>query len=376
MRRDSFYQEEDKLKIAINAMLLSAPRFGIWTYIYNLIANLAAIDKKNSYEIFSGSSELDLDASPNFNVLKPPFDLPRPAARILWEHFVQPFLINRGLPDVYHNPDHILPLLPVKAKKIVTVHDLCFYKHPETFSAAKRRYKKMMTPVSLKRADRIIADSHSTKKDIIELFSIPEDRINVVHIGVNKDFKPLSGAKDHERPFILFVGTLEKRKNIEGLIDAYALAVKQEGISHDLVIAGRKGWLYDGIFRKVRKERLEGRVKFIFDISQEELPGLYSAAELFVYPSFYEGFGLPVLESMACGTPVITSNVSSLPEVAGDAAVLVDPKDTSTLAVKIAGVLKDPSLRRAMSQKGLLRARQFTWDKCARETLDVYRSVL
>lgn len=357
-------------------MLLSAPRFGIWTYIHNLISNLAVVDKKNSYEIFSGSSELDLAASPNFNVLKPPFDLPRPAVRILWEHFVQPFLINKGLLDVYHNPDHILPILPVKAKKIVTVHDLCFYKHPETFSTAKRRYKKMMTPVSLKRADRIIADSHSTKKDIIELFSIPEGKIAVVHIGVSRDFRPLSVPKSPDRPFILFVGTLEKRKNIEGLIDAYAIAVKRHGISHDLVIAGKKGWLYDGIFRKVRKEGLKDRVKFFFDVKQEELPVLYNTAELFVYPSLYEGFGLPVLESMACGTPVITSNISSLPEVAGDAAVLVDPLDRDSIAGAILKVLSDKQYSKGLSQKGLERAKQFGWDKCARETLEVYKSVL
>ncbi len=373
------------MKIAINAMLLSAPRFGIWTYIYNLIEHLAIIDEKNSYEIFSGSSELELGKYRNFTVLKPPFDLPKPAARIMWEHFVQPFLINRDELDIYHNPDHILPILPVKAKKIVTVHDLCFYKHPETFSSAKRRYKKLMTPVSLKRADKIIADSHSTKKDIIELFSVPEEKIAVVHIGVSPDFRPVSDKKilsgfrkkrELAAPFILFVGTLEKRKNIEGLIDAYILAVREHKISHDLVVAGKKGWLYDGIFRKVKRVGLEGKIKFIFDARQDELPLLYSQADLFVYPSLYEGFGLPVLEAMACGTPVITSNVSSLPEVAGDAAILIDPRDSASLAKNIAKLLADAGLRKAFSEKGLERAKHFGWDKCAQQTLDVYKSVL
>lgn len=354
------------MKIAINAMLLSAPSFGIRTYISNLIKHLKQIDTQNTYEIFSGSSSFS-----------------NPAVRIMWEQLIQPFLINKGGFDVFHSPDHVLPFLPIKAKKIVTVHDLSFYMHPETFPAMKRTYKKLITPGSLRRADRIIADSASTKKDIIDIFAISPDKISVVHIGVGGEFSKihdsniLSRLKEERKlknPFILFVGTLEKRKNIEGLIDAYILAVREHKIAHDLVVVGRKGWLYEGIFKKVQREGFAGKIKFIFDARQEELPVLYNLADLFVYPSIYEGFGLPVLEAMACGTPVITSNVSSLPEVAGDAAMLIDPYDTQGLALSIAKVLHDETLKKTLSQKGLERAKQFGWDKCARETLEVYKS--
>ncbi|MFA5104866.1 MAG: glycosyltransferase family 1 protein [Candidatus Margulisiibacteriota bacterium] len=372
------------MKIAINAMLLMSPRFGIWTYIYNLIEHLARIDAQNNYEIFSGSRVLLLGGSQNFKISNPCCDLPRASARIMWEQFVQPFLINKGSFDVFHSPDHILPFLPIKAKKIVTVHDLCFYKHPETFPLMKRSYKKLVTPGSLRRADRIIADSASTKKDIIDIFAIPADKISVVHIGAGVEFRKIIDAgillrlkkeRGLEKPFLLFVGTLEKRKNIEGLIDAYILAVREHKIDHDLVVVGRKGWLYEGIFKKVQREGLAGKIKFIFDARQEELPGIYNLADLFVYPSVYEGFGLPVLEAMACGTPVITSNVSSLPEVAGDAAILIDPHDTGVLALTIVKVLQDDQLKKCLSQKGVERAKQFGWDKCARQTLEVYKSV-
>lgn len=366
-------------------MLLSAPRFGIWTYIYRLIEHLAQTDTQNSYEIFSGSSDLPLGGATNFKVNEPCCGVSGAASRIIWEQLVQPFLLNKSSFDVFHSPDHILPFLPIKARKIVTVHDLSFYKHPETFPRMKRSYKKLVTPGSLRRADRIIADSASTKKDIIDIFSMPADKIDVVHIGVGGEFrkitdgKVLSSLREERRlknPFLLFVGTLEKRKNIEGLVDAYILAVRENKIPHDLVVVGRKGWLYDGIFEKVRRQGFENKVRFICDAGQEELPLLYNLADLFVYPSVYEGFGLPVLEAMACGTPVITSDVSSLPEIAGEAAVLIDPYDIQALASCIAKVLNDETLKKDLSQKGLERARQFGWDKCARQTMEVYKSVL
>jgi glycosyltransferase involved in cell wall biosynthesis len=186
--------------------------------------------------------------------------------------------------------------------------------------------------------------------------------------------KQLKDQRKLDRPFILFVGTLEKRKNIEGLIDAYIIAVREQDVSHDLVVVGRKGWLYEGVFKKVRGAGMQDRIQFIFDARQEELPLIYNLADLFVYPSVYEGFGLPVLEAMACGTAVITSNVSSLPEVAGDAAVLVDPMDSSAIADAISKVLSDKQYKAALSQKGIERAKQFTWERCARKTLDVYRA--
>lgn len=369
------------MKIAIDAMLLSAPAFGIRTYISNLLKWIPLLDKDNKYLVFSGSSEFD--SQKNFIVKRPFKSNISAQQRILWQNFVLPRLLFRENIDVFHMPDHLLPLLPIKAKKIITVHDLCFYKYPQTFGFMKRYYKIFLTPLSIKQADFIIADSFSTKSDIIEIFSCNPEKIGVVHLGVSNEFKVLKdfdrledAQKKYNLPsnFILFVGTLEKRKNIESLIDAYRI-LKEKKYEVTLVIVGKKGWLYQGIFDKVKKYNLENHVVFISGVDQNELVALYNLAKVFVYPSLYEGFGLPVLEAMACGCPVIASNVSSIPEIASNASILIDPKNIEELCSAIEKVLIDDELRNGLIKKGLERVKNFTWEKCVKETLAIYNSI-
>lgn len=256
------------------------------------------------------------------------------------------------------------------------------YLFSETFTPITLLRYKFLFPRTLKTADRIIAVSNSTKRDLINYFNIPEEKIKVILEAADEKFKLLNKEEINEVkqkynlnfPFILYVGTLEARKNIPTLIKAF-YKIKKKNIEHKLVIAGKKGWKYKEIFETIDKLDLQNDVVFTGYVSDEDLPALYNAADLFVYPSIYEGFGLPPLEAMACGTPVITSNTSSLPEVVGDAGIMVDPCDVDGLTQTMCDVLTNDGLREDMIKKGLERAKMFTWEKCARETLKVYEEV-
>ncbi|MFQ5811568.1 MAG: glycosyltransferase family 4 protein, partial [Anaerolineae bacterium] len=230
----------------------------------------------------------------------------------------------------------------------------------------------------------LIADSSATKRDLIERYGIEPDKITVVYPGYDtlasrpvRDEKAIEAVKaryDVVGDYILFVGTLQPRKNLTRLIEAFSNL--QYPISNiQLVIAGKRGWLYEKIFRRVEELNLEGTVLFPGYIAAEDLPALLYGARLFVFPSLYEGFGLPVLEALACGTPVVCSNASSLPEVAGDAALLVDPLDVEGLAAAMERVLGDEELRAELIERGFEQARKFSWERCARETLDVLESI-
>ncbi|MFA5097280.1 MAG: glycosyltransferase family 1 protein [Candidatus Margulisiibacteriota bacterium] len=341
------------MKIAVNAQLLNFRDFGIKTYLQRLTDRLLKIDRSNEYALM-----LDRTQSKS------------------WEHLKLPGIVNKGKFDLFFSPDHILPAQPLYCKKVLTVHDLSFVKFPELFTFLKRRYKRLMTPVSLKRADRIIAVSQNTKNDIIDIYGTAPEKITVVHNGVGSDFlrvadkKRLDGVKNKyglPDSYILFVGTIEPRKNIVSLVRAY----KKSRAARPLVIAGKPGWLSEPIIKEIRSC---DRVLWLDNVETQDLPSLYSMASIFVYPSLYEGFGLPVIEAMACGLAVITSNVSSLPEVAGNAAVLIDPKDTDTLAGEIIALLRDADRRDGLAAKALERAKMFSWEKCARETIKVYES--
>jgi glycosyltransferase involved in cell wall biosynthesis len=237
-------------------------------------------------------------------------------------------------------------------------------------------------PNSVRRADHVIAVSEATRQDLIELYQTPPEKITTLHHGVTAQFKPveesnyLSTVRDKygldERPFILSVGTIQPRKNYKRLVQAFAQIDK----SFSLVIIGSKGWYYDEIFAEVAKHGLEKRVCFPGFVADADLPALYSAASLFVYPSLYEGFGLPVLEAMACGTPVIASNQSSLPEVVGEAGLLVDPYDVAALATAMSQVLSDTNLQKQLAKAGQEQAKKFTWEGMATKLLELYQQIL
>jgi len=240
------------------------------------------------------------------------------------------------------------------------------------------------TKDAIERADAIIAISNHTKLDLIKYFDAPEDKITVTHLAADKAFtrivdhdilKKIRQKYSLPHDFVLFVGSLEPRKNLPTLLAAYALLQQTFKNKFSLVIVGSEGWLNDQIKLLITELKISENVCFTGYVAQEHLSAIYSMASVFVYPSLYEGFGLPVVEAMACGTPVITSNVSSIPEVVGDAAVLIDPINKEELALTIERVLGDEDLRESLRISGIARAKTFSWERCARETLEVYKRV-
>jgi glycosyltransferase involved in cell wall biosynthesis len=303
--------------------------------------------------------------------------------RILWEQLVQPVATRRIGADLLHAMAFAGPLLP-SCPFVVTVYDLSFMHYPEAFRPWNRWYLRYFTALSARRARRVIAISESTKQDVVRMLGVAPERVDVAYCGVDKIFRPLTPGQvarfrvDRALPdrFILFLGTLEPRKNVHKLIRAYSRLHTVEPSIPKLVVAGGKGWYYDQIFAEVESLGLTDQVIFPGYVVHEELPLWYNAAELFVYPSRFEGFGLPVLEAMACGRPVITSDVASLPEVAGDAALLVSPDDETQLAEAMQCALSDQALRQQMIIKGQVRAASFTWARTARHTLRAYSRAL
>ena len=302
--------------------------------------------------------------------------------RILWEQMVLPIYSRKDRLDLFHYTDHALSLLFRKCPIIITVHDIAYIRFPDLLNKSRQIYKKYILDLSIKRADIIIADSHSTKRDIIEFFNVDEKKIKVVHLGVESRFRPISNVEDYRTrnnlpsKMILNIGTLEPRKNVVTLIKAFKKLQERGPKDYVLVIAGGKGWLYKKIFEEIKSSGVEQSIRLLGVVRDEDLPLLYNCADLFVYPSLYEGFGLPPLEAMACGVPIITSNTSSLPEVVGNAGLMVDPLDINSFCEAIYNVLEDKELKHRMSRDGLKRSKMFTWDKMMNEVLEVYNEVL
>ena len=289
----------------------------------------------------------------------------------------------RGLRlDVLHSPDFIPPSRR-NCKSVITVHDLAFLLYPHFLTKESARYYGQIDQ-AVRRTNHIIAVSEATRRDIIDRLGVPENKITVIHEAANPIFRPMDRAEalrcTQERyplpnRFILFVSTIEPRKNVQTLLRAFRQFLDDYKQEVKLVFAGSRGWLFEDVFALVQQLHLEDRCIFLGRVSSEDLLCLYNSAQVLVQPSYYEGFGLPPLEAMACGTPVIVSNVSSLPEVVGDAGFLVDPNSVDELAVALWRVLTDEPLRKQCIERGFKRAQSFSWDKAARQTLEVYRHV-
>jgi len=302
---------------------------------------------------------------------------------ILWHRLRLPLPIDlfMGSVDVFHSPDYLLP--PLRGgKKLVTIHDLSFLRYPEGAEPSLRRYLNSAVPRSVERADLILADSESTRQDIVELLAVPMHKVEVLYPGVDGAFQrvedpgKLSQVRERyalDSPFLLTVGTIEPLKNLVALLEAYAELKRGNRIEHRLVIAGGLGWRYEAIFSRVSELSLDESVSFLDYVPEEHLPALYSLADVLVFPSLYEGFGLPPLEAMACGTPVVTSDSSSLPEVVGDAGLMVLADDRDALAEAIRVVLEDSVLRQRLVKRGLSRAAQFTWQATGERLLSIYQ---
>ncbi len=293
-------------------------------------------------------------------------------------------ITNPAPASLYHAAEHLLPYL--RRPTVMTVHDLIFERYPEHHTLRNRLFLKVAMPLFIKAADTIIAVSQHTKRDLIELYRAPADKLQVVYEGVDPEFRPSDpavvqrvrqqyspGTNDTVRPYLLMVGTLEPRKNHAAAMRALA-RLKARGFPQRLLVVGGRGWLFEPIQKLVAQLGLNEDVTFAGYVPAADLPALYAGADCVLLPSLYEGFGFPVLEAMACGTPVVSSNVSSLPEVAGDAALLVAPLDDEGLAAAIQRVLTEPELAATLRTTGIVQAAKFRWETCAQATVEVYQA--
>jgi len=364
------------MRIAINCRsILLSQRTGIGRYTYHLLDNLGKIDHANEYILHAPKRLFDFKRQlPDFSSYKN------------FKNNIDHFHQGIGQSDIYHLPCPDL-IGPYSGQLIVTIHDLIYKTFPQAHNPETIELtEKWMQAISAK-ADQIICTSENTRRDLHQFFNIPQERTCVVYNGVDHDvFYPLSSQErlqaesqikefGIDRPYVLFVGTLEPRKNLHGLLESFALLKSKKLFQGQLVVAGMKGWMKEKTGDLIKKLGIGQDVIFTGFISDDQLRLLYNMAELFVFPSFYEGFGFPILEAFCCGTAVITSQTSSCAEIASDAALTTDPSDPKAIAAAMERVLTDPNLKESLRKAGLKRARDFSFLTTAQDTLDVYRKV-
>ena len=368
------------MRIAIDIRPLTLPRTGTGTYAFNLIKEIAKIDKENEYWLCAHRSLAEdceelFPNSSNFHLQINHYPL-----GILWQQFCLPSLLRRLKIDLFHSTLLTLPF-SVPCAGVVTIYDLVFRMFPEKHTFANRTITNLSVANSAKISERIIVNSKNTKRDLIKHLSVDERKIKVTLLAAEDIYWPCGDSRSlikirdkysKSEKFILSVGTLEPRKNFLRLIQAYHSFRKRTPNPPKLLIVGKKGWGYRETLRTASELGLEREVIFTGYLPSEEMPLIYNACEFFIYPSLYEGFGLPPLEAMACGKAVISSNSSSLPEVVGPAGILVDPFNTKEMEEAIARLWREGNLRKELGFKGLERAKLFSWEKMAKETLKIY----
>ncbi|MBN1679349.1 MAG: glycosyltransferase family 4 protein [Anaerolineae bacterium] len=366
------------MRIGIDARLVYYRPGGIAEYTRHVIQQLADLDRTTPYYVLHHRDQDTLARGENFRRINAVTPCHHRLER--WSLSVE---LARFRLDLLHSPDMIPPGRGAR-RHVITVHDLNFLHYPQFMTAASLRYYNDQITWAVRHADHILVDSEATRDDLGNLLGVPAGNMTVHMLGVNEAFHPLPDADVvacRERlglpeSYILFVGTFEPRKNIPGLLDAYARLRQDSANIPPLVMVGRRGWLYGDIFARVEDLNLARHVIWLENVPEADLPAIYNGAAVLVLPSHYEGFGLPALEAMACGTPSVVANRSSLPEVIGEAGVLVDPDDTDDLAHAIQRLLGDAALYERLRTAGLARAATFTWHKTASVVLQVYRNVL
>ncbi len=358
---------------------------GIGNYVRQLVRALLEQDPTNQYILLtSGRPTRERPFPKAENVQGRSIYIPDRYLNLIWYRWRLPLYATyfTSQVDIYHGPDFALPPIGKKLRKVVTVHDLAFLDYPEYAVPALAAYLKKVVPEAVEAADVVCTVSHEVSRTLVKHFHTPSEKLVVIPNGVNPYFRRVTdpvllGATRHKfglkHPLVLAVSTLEPRKNHIGLIKAFYQAQKKKHGPTMLALAGGKGWLYEETQRLVEELRLEQKVRFLGHVSDHDLVMLYSLADVFAFPSFAEGFGVPPLEAMACGAPVITSNTTSLPEIVGDAAIQVDPYNTGELARAINRVLEDKQLQEELRQKGYERVKHFTWEKSAHKQLTVYQ---
>ncbi len=386
------------MKIAIDCRSILNPDggelAGIGHYTHFLVKHLLAQDDENAYVLFfdarasKGLIAEIIGASRNARAVVLPLSKFKKLFPYAWSHRVVAKAIADEKADVFHAPTGSLPM-GYRGKSVITVHDLAIYDHPEWFPGGQLFSKRMVVPASVRNASKIIAVSHATKRDAVRLFAVPPEKIRVIHEGV---VHREAGEHDHQRasvllrhgldrPYFLFLGTIEPRKNVLGLVHAFGTLAEQfpslaDGT--DLVIAGATGWKSDetlAYIAKINKSLGGERVRMLGYLPAEDKEEVMAHALAFMFPTLYEGFGLPVLEAMSLGVPVVSSDVSSIPEIVGRDGVLVDPTHRSELMLAMKHLLENPDYRRELGMRGLHRSIEFRWERTAGETLEVYEEV-
>jgi alpha-1,3-rhamnosyl/mannosyltransferase len=352
---------------------------GIGRYAWELASRLQSHPDIECLSFYAPGRWIDAVASPP---LQPAQLCPKPR-RMAWPRSLQNWRHSRKAQGrVFHSPNYFLPAFIDSG--IATIHDLSVLRFPQTHPAARvKQFERDFAP-TLKRASHLITDSKAIRDEVIDLFGWPAEKIAVIPLGVSNLFRPRSmadvratfpGTEEVAGRYVLCVSTLEPRKGVDRLLQAYSALAAQLRYAFPLVIAGGKGWLNCEIHSRIEKAQSEGWVKYLGYVDESELPALYAGARAFVYPSIYEGFGLPVLEAMASGVPVLTSNCSSLPELSERAALLVDTLDIDALKMGIERVVLDEPWRAAACKSGIEIARGYSWERCVDRTVDVYRKI-
>lgn len=368
----------DIMKIGILSDSIDSSSGGVSTYTYNLCKNILKIDKKNNYfflHIKKSNNELySLDREIKIREI---FSRNR-----LINYSIHLSRCNKNDFDLIHEPSQIGWSAKNDIKYVTTVHDLISIVQPELQSFREKLVYNILVPKFLKEKDKIIADSYCTKNDLINRLNISEDKVKVIHLGVDERYRVIDDDEISsimrqygiDYPFILYVGTINHRKNLPLLLKSFYRS-KEHLPGHKLLCIGKMGWNSQGTIDLINQLNLADDVKIMGYIPDEHLPYFYNASDLFVFPSFYEGFGLPPLEAMACGTPVITSNTSSLPEVVGNAAIMVDPFDVAALSSAIEQCIKNDELSGFLIKRGIARSKLFDWKNTAKNTLMVYEDL-
>lgn len=365
------------MQIAIDASRLAVgQRTGTESYTTELVRALAQTDRTNHYCLYVNQLPAALPPLGRNWRIKP---IPAPR---LWTHLRLGPTWQIDRPDVAFVPAHVLPSLPPQ-RSVVTIHDLGYEHHPESHPARQRLYLRYSTLWSARMASQIIAISEATKRDLLHYTGIAAEKISVIYHGVHQRFHPHSSEQTQataakyglQGEYLLFISTIQPRKNLVRLIEAYAQARQRCPDLPILALGGKTGWLTEQINQQAQQLGISDHVAFLGYVADNDLPALLSGATIYLLPSLYEGFGMTVLEAMASGVPVITSNVSSLPEIAGDAALLVEPTQTDAIAAAIAELWQNPQQRHDLAQRGLTWAKQWTWQRCAEQTLAVLTMV-
>ena len=384
-------------KVIIDVTPIDSQPSGVGLYVFNLVEALSKLEYTESFELglayqpgLKNWLKGKLDFPDNLQLYPNIYQIPIPVRLSnlfldylpqIFPHYLQPIL---GKPNVFHGTNYTV--YPYKnIQKVITIYDLSFIRYPEYTNSVVQQYTKRLIKC-LEWTDLIITISESSKQDIINYLKVPAEKIFVTPLASQYNANFLSSLDldkevdninyDFSKPYLLFVSTIEPRKNINAIISAFNFLKQKYKVEHQLVLIGKKGWNYEPIFTAIQNSPCKDEIHHLDYLSNELVALFYSKADVFLYPSHYEGFGLPVLEAMTLGTPVITSNTSSIPEVTGDAAILIDPNDYMQLAEAILQVISDSQLRQNLINKGKIRADLFSWERTAKETLKAYKSII